>query len=192
MLFTADAAAGIADGSITVTYRRWRRPQAVVGGRYRTPGGFVVVDAVEVVPVDAVPAGFPLRGDPGLPITRITFHRDDDDHDPRAALADDTDLDVDALSARLARMDRTARTGPWTQATLEAIEASPGRRAADLAAALGRERDGWKRDVRRLKELGLTLSLEVGYRLSARGAAYLAATADARRAPAQPCGRGSP
>jgi predicted transcriptional regulator len=73
-------------------------------------------------------------------------------------------------------MDRTSRTGPWTRATLEAIEASPGRRAADLAAALGRERDDWKRDVRKLKELGLTSSLEVGYRLSPRGAAYLAAT----------------
>ncbi len=175
MLFTADAAAGIADGSTTVTYRRWRRPQAVVGGRYRTPGGFIVVDTVEVVPVDDVPADFPLRGDPSLPVTRITFHRDDD-HDPRAALADDTRIDVEAVSARLARMDRTSRTGPWTRATLEAIEASPGRRAADLAAALGRERDDWKRDVRKLKELGLTSSLEVGYRLSPRGAAYLAAT----------------
>ncbi len=175
MLFTADAAAGIADGSTTVTYRRWRRPQAVVGGRYRTPGGFIVVDTVEVVPVDDVPADFPLRGDPSLPVTRITFHRDDD-HDPRAALADDTGIDVEAVSARLARMDRTSRTGPWTRATLEAIEASPGRRAADLAAALGRERDDWKRDVRKLKELGLTSSLEVGYRLSPRGAAYLAAT----------------
>jgi hypothetical protein len=31
----------------------------------------------------------------------------------------------------------------------------------------------FKRDVRKLKELGLTESLEVGYRLSPRGAALL-------------------
>jgi hypothetical protein len=31
----------------------------------------------------------------------------------------------------------------------------------------------FKRDVRRLKELGLTESLEVGYRLSPRGRAFL-------------------
>ena len=31
----------------------------------------------------------------------------------------------------------------------------------------------FKRDVRKLKELGLTRSLEVGYELSPRGRAYL-------------------
>ena len=46
-------------------------------------------------------------------------------------------------------------------------------RAPDLAASLGRETLPFKRDVRKLKELGLTESLEVGYRLSPRGRAYL-------------------
>jgi hypothetical protein len=43
-------------------------------------------------------------------------------------------------------------------------------RAPDLAASLGRETLPFKRDVRKL---GLTESLEVGYRLSPRGRAYL-------------------
>lgn len=47
-------------------------------------------------------------------------------------------------------------------------------RAADLAGAAGVERDRLKADVRKLKELGLTESLVVGYRLSPRGAAVLA------------------
>lgn len=179
MLFTADATAGIADGSITVTYRRWRRPQARVGGRYRTLGGFIVVDAVEAIDDAEVPPDVVLRGDPALPVTKVTFHLDDD-HDLRAMLADDPAIDVPALSARLGRMDARAPAGPWTQAALEVIEANPACRAADLAASLGRERDDWKRDVRKLKELGLTLSLEVGYRLSPRGEAYLAAI---RRSP---------
>jgi hypothetical protein len=173
VLFTADAAAGIADGTITVTYRRWKRPLAVVGGRYRTIGGIIVVDEVTVVPAGEVPAGVELRGDPALPVTRIRFHRDDAP-DPRAVLAADTEVDVDAVTARLDRMDARSPTGPWTLAALEAIESRPACRAADLAAALGRPRDDWKRDVRKLKELGLTLSLEVGYRLSPRGEAYLA------------------
>jgi hypothetical protein len=51
----------------------------------------------------------------------------------------------------------------------------PATLAADLAAELGRETQPFKADVRRLKELGLTESLEVGYRLSPRGDAVLCA-----------------
>lgn len=46
-------------------------------------------------------------------------------------------------------------------------------RAANLAALLGRETLPFKADVRRLKALGLTESLDVGYRLSPRGRAFL-------------------
>ena len=53
------------------------------------------------------------------------------------------------------------------------IESHPGRRAPDLAAHFGREVQPFKTDVRKLKNLGLTLSLTVGYRLSPRGEAYL-------------------
>ena len=42
-----------------------------------------------------------------------------------------------------------------------------------LAASVGREKLPFKRDVRKLKELGLTESLRVGYRLSPRGKALL-------------------
>jgi hypothetical protein len=64
-------------------------------------------------------------------------------------------------------------TAPWTIATLRLIGDRPGVRAGDLAAAAGRERHPFKTDVRKLKELGLTESLEVGYRLSSRGRALL-------------------
>ncbi len=47
---------------------------------------------------------------------------------------------------------------------------SPGWRPA---GELGRERLPFKADVRKLKRLGLTESLDVGYRLSPRGRAYL-------------------
>ena len=38
MLFSADTWPGIADGSVTVTFRNWKRAQARVGGRYRVGG----------------------------------------------------------------------------------------------------------------------------------------------------------
>ena len=46
-------------------------------------------------------------------------------------------------------------------------------RAGDLAAELGPGALAFKADVRKLKALGLTESLEIGYRLSPRGRAWL-------------------
>jgi hypothetical protein len=50
-------------------------------------------------------------------------------------------------------------------------------RAEDLAHSVGREKQPFKLDVRKLKELGLTESLEIGYRLSPRGEAVLGESA---------------
>jgi hypothetical protein len=188
MLFEQRLWAALADGSVTVTFRRWRRPRARPGGRHRTPAGVLAVDAVaEVDPAaitedDTRRAGFAdlaalLRqldrhGDG--PVYRVDFHHAG--ADPREALREADNLaeeDLAGLRARLERLDRAARDGPWTVATLELIGDRPGVRAADLAAAAGRERLPFKADVRKLKELGLTESLEVGYRLSPRGRALL-------------------
>jgi len=81
--------------------------------------------------------------------------------------------DVAEIARRLARLDAASPTGPWTAATLALIARRPAVRAAELAAELGRERAPFKLDVRKLKRLGLTISLERGYRLSPRGEAYL-------------------
>ena len=69
------------------------------------------------------------------------------------------------------------RTGPGRRTTLRLIAEHPEVRAGDLASSVGREMLPFKVDVRKLKNLGLTTSLRVGYRLSARGQAYLAAHA---------------
>ena len=63
-----------------------------------------------------------------------------------------------------------------------AIAAQPGRRAPDLAAAFGREVLPFKTDVRKLKNMGLTISLRIGYQLSPRGIAYLQRSHRAARA----------
>ena len=77
------------------------------------------------------------------------------------------------IDARLARFDAASRHGAWTSEVLRLIAERPGTRAPDLAAGRGLETARFKADVRKLKELGLTESLEVGYRLSPRGRAYL-------------------
>jgi hypothetical protein len=181
---------GIEDGSVTVLLRRWRTRQAIAGRRYRTVCGMLEVDAVDVLDAaaitdadaraagaaDAESARAELRGPEELPVTRVRFHLVTEP-DPRAVLAADDalgDEDVAAIAARLERMDRASSHGPWTIAALEAIAARPEVRAPDLAAAAGRETLDFKRDIRKLKAMGLTLSFPVGYRLSPRGEAFLA------------------
>jgi hypothetical protein len=149
----------------------------------------IEVDAVDVVTIDDITAddvrraGYPskealvadLRGTPDLPVYRVDFHAVAGP-DPRDELAADAALsapDLAELENRLARLDRASKIGPWTRDTLALIAAHPARRAGDLAELVGREREPFKLDVRKLKNLGLTLSLEVGYRLSPRGEAYL-------------------
>jgi hypothetical protein len=133
---------GLRDGTITLTFRNWKRPQAKVGGRYRTGGD-------------------------DLTVLRISFHREEASHRQPPL------LDDDVVDVRLERLDRVSPVGPWTRATLDVIARRPAVRAADLAAELGRERLPFKADVRKLQRLGLTESLDVGYRLSARGRSYL-------------------
>ena len=199
MLFSADAVAGLADGTITVTFRTWKAAQVKVGGTYRKGELALLVDAVgqvragDITDVAAVAAGEADReallrrlGGPAPDdeVWRVDFHRVDAP-DPRAELAGQATLDdgtVAEITGRLDRLDRAASDGAWTRATLAAIAERPGVVSTTLAEQLGRERAAFKLDVRKLKALGLTESLEVGYRLSPRGAAFMAATGGPRRA----------
>ena len=191
MLFRPATLRGIADGSVTAAFRRWDRPRVRPGGRQRTPVGVVAFDRVEQVPrealteLDARAAGLTGLDEllslvdrrPSGTIYRIELRLAGPD--PRVALRESVPAaeQVEDVARRLARLDRASSHGPWTAATLRAIDESPGVRAADLAAALGRERTPFKLDVRKLKELGLTESLSPGYRLSPRGRAVMAALA---------------
>jgi hypothetical protein len=190
VLFAKWSWEGVGDGSITVTFRRWKRRQAIAGNVYRTAAGRIEVTAVDVVTeaevtdADARASGYPsaaglladLRGTPDLPIYRIRF-RVADGPEPREELDATADLsagDRAELDRRLDRLDAASKHGPWTRQVLALIAAKPAVRAGDLADDLGRERLDFKLDVRKLKALGLTISLGIGYRLSPRGEAYLA------------------
>ncbi|HET6664115.1 MAG TPA: hypothetical protein VFG94_07645 [Acidimicrobiales bacterium] len=188
MLFPQRFWAGLADGSVELAFRRWRRAGVKAGGTQLTPAGVLAIDAVDVVdvgditPDDARRAGYRDRAEllaeldrhPGGTLYRLAFHYAG--ADPRLALREDAELPDDELArirARLARLDGASRHGPWTETVLRLIASRPAVRAADLAASLGRETQPFKTDVRKLKQLGLTESLEVGYRLSPRGEAVL-------------------
>ena len=190
MLIRAAELEAIRAGRVDLAFRRWDRPRLRVGTRMRTAIGLVEVTAVDEVAADAISdaevrrAGAGSRDEllallarhPQRPVFRIGLRFAGPD--PRVALREQGDLSQDdrtRLVGRLERLDRASRHGPWTRATLAAIERRPATRAPDLAGELGRETAAFKRDVRKLKELGLTESLDTGYRLSPRGRALLRA-----------------
>ena len=189
MLLSADVRERIAAGEVSLAFRRWRRPTVKAGGTLRTPVGVLAIDAVELIEpeaiteADAVRAGHESREAllaalrPEGALYRIAFRLAGPD--PRAALRERADLsqaEREELARRLARLDAASRHGPWTRAVLDLIAQRPATLAADLADELDREKPAFKRDVRKLKELGLTESLERGYRLSPRGRAFLSAS----------------
>lgn len=81
--------------------------------------------------------------------------------------------DIDDIKRRLDRMDARSPVGAWTRATLRLVHDHPGVVSTELARKIGMERFAFKANVRKLKRLGLTHSLDVGYRLSPRGRAFL-------------------
>jgi hypothetical protein len=188
VLFRKSELAGIQAGRITTAFRKWRRPTVVAGGTLTTSVGVLEIQAVDridasqVTPGEAASAGYESleallaqlgkRSDGEL--VRIRFRLKGPD--PRIALrerAELTDPEWEEVRARLERLDRASATGPWTEATLEVIAGSEGVRAGDLAPQLGQEKEAFKLNVRKLKNLGLTESLGTGYRISPRGEAVL-------------------
>ena len=191
MLLPIKVARGVADGSMSLAFRRWRKQDVQPGALFKTAAGVIRVDAVKridpakITDRDAVKAGHKnaeavrsrLAGDDSVPTYKVTLSWAGED--PRVALRESDDLDDDevaAIDARLERLDRASSHGAWTMQTLDLVRRRPLTRAPDLAEEVGRERDPFKIDVRKLKNLGLTISHPVGYELSPRGIAYLART----------------
>ena len=191
MLIPNRVVEGIRDGSVTCLYRRWDRPRAVPGGTQLTRFGLIGIDTVQEVPsIDAISdADARASGEPDRATLLKWLNRRPDDRiyrldvhfvgeDPRVSLREalPSDDDLRALDHRLDRLD-ALRPAPWTRPILGWIREHPGVVSKELALARGldpvTELQPMKTDIRRLKALGLTISLDVGYRLSARGESYL-------------------
>lgn len=195
MLFKVRFHPGILDGTITVTYRAWKKPLVVPGHRYRfglrhATNDYLLVDSIEpatlsgIRAADARQAGYQTRSElladlkpylePGARLYRITFHYADNQVDARVALRQDLASErLQAVVDRLRAMDERAPHGPWTRTFLTLIRDHPLTAASTLAPMVGQAVLPFKADVRKLKALGLTVSHPVGYELSPRGQAVL-------------------
>jgi hypothetical protein len=186
MLFQHRFLDSIAQGTVTLAFRRWRRPSVRTGGTLRTPSGVIAIDSLETVEVasitqdDAQSAGFSNVEElvktlmPGsyLPLYRIGFHFLGED--PRTRLRQTTEIDPKEEERIAGRLERLDRSESWTARVLADIREYPGTRSTELAARVGMDVVVLKTRIRELKELGLTESLGTGYRISPRGEAWMA------------------
>jgi hypothetical protein len=190
-------------GRIDLAFRRWQKPTVKPGGRLRTAVGELTIGAVTVVDpelipdADAVRAGFASadalraelfrerkpasgRARTAKPTDASQVYRIEMSYageDARIALrtAELSDAELGELVSKVRKLEARSSRGDWVVRTLSLIGAWPARRAPELAEMEGLETLVFKTGVRKLKELGLTESLRVGYRLSPRGERVLAA-----------------
>src|SRR5688572_9982353 len=178
MLFRQRFLDGIRDGSITLAFRRWRRPSVRTGGTLLTAVGQLGITSVARVAIDEISnaearrAGYDSRETLLAELDQRTagdvyrvelgpLHAD-----PRIALRQTVPSapgDRATVLEGLRRLDASSIAGPWTRRTLELIRSHPGVRASDLCRLCNQDKEPFKLNVRKLKNLGLTESLEIGY-----------------------------
>jgi len=189
MLIKQSVLRGIVDGSITIQFRCWKHPTVRSGGTLLTSVGQLEVESVDPVSLDAITdaearaAGYASvsslrsalrpRGSGQVYRIRISYNGPDPRVELRARVPAEDELRE--VLDRLRRLDARAKSGAWTVATLQNIRERPGELAANLARLRASDPTSFKASVRKLKALGLTESLKVGYRLSPRGHAVLRA-----------------
>ena len=101
---------------------------------------------------------------------KISFKLEQED--PRIKLREETNLSEEErnkLVKKLHSFDTKGKIQNWTLRILEIIDEKPLKPSIYYANKLGYEQMWFKASVRKLKNLGLTISHEVGYELSPRG-----------------------
>ncbi|MCW3467758.1 hypothetical protein [Chitinophaga nivalis] len=175
---------GIKSGTISLAFRKWNKAAATAGSQIKTSIGLVEIISIKkiapgkITAADAVKAGYKDLKDlldtfqkiPTGDIYKIQVRYYA--ADPRIQLREQTALtteEITTIKTQLERLDAYSKQGPWTIDILKAIKANPKLRAADLAIKTGKEKDWLKLNIRKLKNIGLTISYEPGYTLSPLG-----------------------
>ena len=189
MLFKQAHLEGIASGKVSLAFRKWKKPAVNKGSLINTSIGVVAITGIREYPIsrvteaDAVAAGYKdlaalhtalNKIQEGI-LYRIDVHYHSED--PRIKLREQTSLTAEALAmitTKLARLDQFSAQGSWTATVLDAIRRYPCLKAAVLAEQLGMQKEWLKLNIRKLKNLGLTISQPEGYTLSPLGEEYLA------------------
>ena len=182
MIFKVHQLKGIKSGSITYAFRRWEKPNVKKGSTMKTAVGVIRVTDVEkinensITKADASRAGYENVDSLMKALNKIAsgsvykVKLKYESEDPRIELREKTDLSDEDFKKLMAKLDRLDKTrGPWVLIVMKLIKRYPERRAGDLAEIMRMDKLDFKVNVRKLKNLGLTVSHEIGYSLSPLG-----------------------
>jgi len=181
MIFRLHHLLGIKSGKINLAFRRWEKPGVKSGSTVRNEMGVIRIEDVKQVPMasiterDAVAAGFDNRDELIGALNKVEkgnifrIQLKYQSADPRIKLREQDSLTDEQFEKLRKKLDRLDHAGPWTMKYLKLIQKHPERRAGDLADMIKMERLAFKLNVRKLKNLGLTVSHEVGYSISPLG-----------------------
>lgn len=186
MLFHREILKKIKDGKVKMAFRRWDKPAVKAGRTQKTKVG--VLQFIKITPVpsiksltikDAKAAGYENLEDLIIDLSiretgkiyKISLKYAGED--PRIKLRENNKLtkeEITQIISKLQRLDKSSPLGPWTKKVLKAIQKNPGVTSRKVAPTIGFEDYlKYKINVRKLKALGLTISLDIGYKLSPRG-----------------------
>lgn len=188
MLFKGVHLQGIKSGEITLAFRKWQKVSVKSGSLLHTSVGLLEIGKIEAVnenditDKEAVQAGFTDKKQLLKSFTHnstgtifkisVRYHAED----PRIKLREQTGLSeqqFEELRGRLERLDLYSKQGHWTEKILFTIKDNPNLHAIGIAKLTGFEKEWLKLNIRKLKNLGLTISHNVGYELSPLGNEYL-------------------
>lgn len=188
MLFKEIHLNGIKSGKITLAFRKWQKASVKEGSLLHTSIGLVeirkikTVDETDITDKDALHTGFANKKQLLQSFTHnstgtifkisVCYHS----ADPRIKLREQTELSEQQftdLKKKLERLDNHSKQGYWTEKILLTIKDNPNLHAIDIAKLTGFEKEWLKLNIRKLKNLGLTISHTLGYELSPLGKTFV-------------------
>lgn len=188
MLFKEIHLSGIKSGKITLAFRKWKKASVKIGCLLHTSIGLLEIHKIEpihendITNEDALKAGFADKPELLKSFTQnstgtifkisVGYHS----ADPRIKLREQTKLSEQQftdLKKKLERLDNQSKQGHWTRTILLTIKDNPNLHAIGIAKLTGFEKEWLKLNIRKLKNLGLTISHNVGYELSTFGKIFI-------------------
>ncbi len=188
MLFKEVHLLGIKSGKINLAFRKWQKAFVKTGSLLHTTIGLVKIQNIEVVhesditEKDVCNAGYTERSQLLKSLDNkvmgsifkisISYHS----ADPRIRLREQTELSeqqYENLKKKLERLDKYSKQGRWTEKIMFTIKENPNLHAIGIAKLTGHEKEWLKLNIRKLKNMGLTISHNIGYELSPLGGQFL-------------------